>query len=80
MRVVAYRSAAYASNSYIFLLWMLGTSLVLILVAIGFLRNQIKPILRLATAAEAFGKGRDSPIPPARRARGAPGAARPSSR
>ncbi|MGO9135692.1 MAG: ATP-binding protein [Methylovirgula sp.] len=64
LRVVAYRSAAYASNSYIFLLWMLGTSLVLILVAIGFLRNQIKPILRLATAAEAFGKGRDSPFRP----------------
>ncbi len=64
LRVVAYRSAAYASNSYIFLLWMLGTSLVLILVAIGFLRNQIKPILRLATAAEAFGKGRDAPFRP----------------
>lgn len=64
LRVLAYRSAAYASNSYIFLLWMLGTSLVLILVAIGFLRNQIKPILRLATAAEAFGKGRDAPFRP----------------
>jgi two-component system osmolarity sensor histidine kinase EnvZ len=33
--------------------------LVLIVVAIGFLRNQIKPILLLADAAEAFGKGRD---------------------
>jgi two-component system osmolarity sensor histidine kinase EnvZ len=64
LRVVAYRSAAYASNSYIFLLWMLGTSFVLIAVAIGFLRNQIKPILRLATAAEAFGKGRDAPFRP----------------
>ncbi len=64
LRVVAYRSAAYASNSYIFLLWMLGTSLVLILVAIGFLRNQIKPILRLAASAEAFGKGRDAPFRP----------------
>jgi two-component system, OmpR family, osmolarity sensor histidine kinase EnvZ len=59
LRVVAYRSAAYASNSYIFLLWMLGTSLVLIVVANSFLRNQIKPILRLANAAEAFGKGRE---------------------
>ncbi|HEY1735797.1 MAG TPA: HAMP domain-containing sensor histidine kinase [Methylovirgula sp.] len=64
LRVVAYRSAAYASNSYIFLLWMLGTSTVLILVAIGFLRNQIKPILRLSNAAEAFGKGRDAPFRP----------------
>ena len=61
MRVFARRSAAYASNSEIFLLWMVGTSLVLLAVAIGFLRNQIKPILRLADAAESFGKGREAP-------------------
>jgi two-component system osmolarity sensor histidine kinase EnvZ len=61
MRVFARRSAAYASNSEIFLLWMVGTSLVLLAVAIGFLRNQIKPILRLADAAESFGKGRELP-------------------
>jgi two-component system, OmpR family, osmolarity sensor histidine kinase EnvZ len=61
MRVFALRSAAYASNSEIFLLWMVGTSLVLLAVAIVFLRNQIKPILRLADAAESFGKGRDVP-------------------
>lgn len=61
MRVLANRSSAYASNSHIFLLWMLGTSLVLLAVAILFLRNQIKPILALADAAESFGKGRDVP-------------------
>jgi two-component system osmolarity sensor histidine kinase EnvZ len=61
MRVFARRSAAYASNSEIFLLWMVGTSLVLITVAIIFLRNQIKPILKLADAAESFGKGREVP-------------------
>jgi len=59
LRVVAPRSAAYDSNSYIFILWMTGTSLVLIVVAIAFLRNQIRPILRLVRAAEAFGKGRN---------------------
>jgi two-component system, OmpR family, osmolarity sensor histidine kinase EnvZ len=59
LRVVAMRGAAYASNSHIFLLWMVGTSFVLIVVATVFLRNQIKPILSLADAAEAFGKGRD---------------------
>src|SRR5439155_544307 len=58
MRVFARRNAAYASNSHIFLLWMVGTSLVLLAVAILFLRNQIRPILTLADAAEAFGKGR----------------------
>src|SRR5262249_43314853 len=67
MRVFALRSAAYASNSEIFLLWMVGTSLVLLAVAIVFLRNQIKPILRLAAAAQAFGNGRDGPgLPPPR--------------
>ena len=61
MRVFARRSAAYASNSEIFLLWMVGTSLVLLIVAILFLRNQIKPILRLTEAVESFGKGRVVP-------------------
>jgi two-component system, OmpR family, osmolarity sensor histidine kinase EnvZ len=61
MRVFARRSAAYVSNSQIFLFWMVGTSTVLLIVAIIFLRNQIKPILRLADAAESFGKGREVP-------------------
>jgi len=58
LRVFAKRSQAYASNTHIFLLWMVGTSLVLIVIAVAFLRNQIRPILRLAEAAESFGKGR----------------------
>src|SRR5260370_1329356 len=61
MRVFAQRSAAYASNSEIFLFWMVGTSSILLIVSVLFLRNQIKPILRLADAAERFGKGRESP-------------------
>ncbi len=61
MRVFALRHAAYASNSEIFLFWMIGASLILLAVSIIFLRNQIKPILRLADAAESFGKGRDVP-------------------
>jgi len=59
MRVFALRSAAYASNSEIFLFWMVGTSSILLIVAVLFLRNQIRPILRLADAAESFGKGRE---------------------
>ncbi|GAA4533554.1 ATP-binding protein [Chelativorans composti] len=58
LRVFAKRSQAYASNTHIFLLWMVGTSLVLITIAVAFLRNQIRPILHLAEAAESFGKGR----------------------
>jgi two-component system, OmpR family, osmolarity sensor histidine kinase EnvZ len=69
MHVLARRSQTYASNSQIFLWWMLGTSSVLITIAILFLRNQIKPILRLADAADSFGKGR--PVPHDFRPRGA---------
>jgi two-component system osmolarity sensor histidine kinase EnvZ len=61
MRVFAQRSAAYASNSQIFFLWMVGTSSILLIVAVLFLRNQIRPIVRLADAAESFGKGREAP-------------------
>jgi two-component system, OmpR family, osmolarity sensor histidine kinase EnvZ len=69
LRVFAKRSQAYASNTHIFLLWMVGTSLVLLGIAILFLRNQIRPIQTLAEAAESFGKGR--PLPRDFRPRGA---------
>jgi two-component system osmolarity sensor histidine kinase EnvZ len=69
LRVFVRRSQAYASNTHIFLLWMVGTSLVLLTIAIPFLRNQIRPILQLTEAAESFGKGR--PMPPNFRPRGA---------
>jgi two-component system, OmpR family, osmolarity sensor histidine kinase EnvZ len=61
MRVFAPRAEAYNSNSLIFLMWMVLTSVVVLTIAIAFLRNQIKPIVRLADAAEAFGKGREAP-------------------
>jgi two-component system osmolarity sensor histidine kinase EnvZ len=69
LRFTAQRGQTYASNSHIFLIWMVGTSVVLLTVAILFLRNQIRPILRLAEAADAFGKGR--PVPSDFRPRGA---------
>ena len=69
LRFVASRNQTDASNSHIFLLWMVGSSVILLTVAILFLRNQIRPILRLAEAADEFGKGR--PIPEDFRPRGA---------
>jgi len=57
LRVFVPRKQAYASNTHIFLLWMAGASVVLLTIAILFLRNQIRPIQRLADAAERFGKG-----------------------
>ncbi len=69
LRVFAPRNSAYASNTHIFLVWMVGTSLVLMIIAILFLRNQIRPIQALAAAAEGFGRGQ--PMPPDFRPRGA---------
>ena len=59
LRFVTRRTLAYEPNVHIFILWMLVASIVLVTIAILFLRNQIRPILRLAEAAEDFGKGRD---------------------
>lgn len=69
LRIITRRSQTYASNSHIFVVWMVGTALVLLAAAILFMRNQIRPIQRLAYAAEQFGKGR--PAPPNFRPRGA---------
>ena len=59
IRVFARRNQTYASNSHIFLVWMIGSSLILMTIAILFLRNQIRPIQHLANAAQDFGKGRE---------------------
>lgn len=59
LRVLTTRKRVTSSTTYIFIMWMVGTSLILLAVAILFLRNQIRPIRRLAEAAEEFGKGRD---------------------
>jgi two-component system, OmpR family, osmolarity sensor histidine kinase EnvZ len=64
LRLVTRRALAYEANAHIFVLWMLGAMIVLLTVAIIFLRNQIRPILRLAKAAEDFGKGRDLDFSP----------------
>jgi two-component system, OmpR family, osmolarity sensor histidine kinase EnvZ len=64
LRLVTRRALAYEANAHIFVLWMLGAMIVLLTVAIIFLRNQIRPILRLARAAEDFGKGRNLDFSP----------------
>lgn len=64
LRMLVTRTHAYASNSYIFFMWMAIASIIILAIATSFLRNQIKPILRLANAAEEFGKGRDVQFSP----------------
>jgi two-component system osmolarity sensor histidine kinase EnvZ len=52
----------YSYTNYIFVMWMVGSSLVLLAIATLFLRNQVKSLRRLAAAADGFGKGRHVPF------------------
>jgi two-component system osmolarity sensor histidine kinase EnvZ len=61
LRVLAPRDRAFATQGHIFVLWMAVATLVLTTVAVLFIRNQVRAIERLATAAEAFGRGADDP-------------------
>ncbi|MBF0307373.1 MAG: HAMP domain-containing protein [Alphaproteobacteria bacterium] len=61
LSVTASRKRLFSSTTYIFVLWMLGMSLVLIGVATVFMRNQVRSVRRLAAAADSFGKGHDVP-------------------
>jgi two-component system osmolarity sensor histidine kinase EnvZ len=59
------RKHLYVGTLYLFLIWLLGTAVILFGIAALFLRNQVRGIRRLAVAAEAFGMGRDpGPIRP----------------
>ncbi len=59
------RKRLYTSMIYVFVLWLVGTGVLLYGIAALFMRNQVRAIRRLAKAAEAFGMGRDQgPIRP----------------
>lgn len=57
MRIIAPRERAVATQAHIFVVWLLAATVLLMSVAILFIRNQVRAIERLAAAAEAFGRG-----------------------
>ncbi|WP_372707079.1 ATP-binding protein [Brevundimonas sp.] len=57
LRIIAPRERAVATQAHIFVLWLLIATVLLMGVAILFIRNQVRAIERLADAAEAFGRG-----------------------
>jgi two-component system osmolarity sensor histidine kinase EnvZ len=61
LAVLVPRDRVTVSKPDLFILWMVGASTILIGIAILFLRNQVRPIERLARAADSFGKGRAVP-------------------
>ncbi len=65
LEIEAPRKRLYPTTIYLFVLWIVGTALLLFGVAFLFLRIQVRAIRRLAEAAEAFGMSRDrGPIKP----------------
>jgi two-component system, OmpR family, osmolarity sensor histidine kinase EnvZ len=61
LAVLVPRDRVTVSKPDIFIVWMVGSSIFLLGIAILFLRNQVRPIERLARAADSFGKGRAVP-------------------
>lgn len=64
LQFVVARTRVSATNPHQLLVYMIFAALLLSVLAALFLRNQIKPIRRLAQAAEAFGKGQSLPLNP----------------
>ena len=61
LRVLSPERRIFTPTTEVFIGWMLGSSILLSVIALIFMRNQIRPVRRLAAAAEAFGKGRNVP-------------------
>ncbi len=59
LRVLALERRLYSSSANIFLMWVLGTSIILFAISVFFMRNQIRPIRKLAMMAERMGKGQE---------------------
>jgi two-component system osmolarity sensor histidine kinase EnvZ len=51
------KSKIRSTSGRIFALWITIPSLIFLIISIIFLRNQVRPIIQLAQAAERFGKG-----------------------
>ena len=59
MAVTVARERVFTTTAYVMILWMVGASIIFFAIASLFMRNQVRPIRRLADAAEEFGKGSD---------------------
>ena len=57
LEILVPRDRVTVSEPDIFILWMVGSALILLGVAILFLRNQVRPIERLARAADSVRQG-----------------------
>lgn len=59
--VLIERKRAVTITSHFFIVWVIIFSLMMVALAVAFLNQQVRSILRLSEAARAFGRGRDAP-------------------
>ena len=59
LRIMAERDRTFSTTGHIFIVWVIGATGILIALALGFLRNQVRSILKLTEAAKSYGRGRD---------------------
>lgn len=55
------RKRVMVITAHIFIVWSVGFSALLLATSYAFLRNQVRSILQLSAAADAFGRGEDAP-------------------
>jgi two-component system osmolarity sensor histidine kinase EnvZ len=53
------RKRAVAITAHIFIVWSIGFSILLLATSYAFLRNQVRSMIELAHAADAYGRGED---------------------
>ena len=59
LSVKAFRDRVQARSGPLFVLWIFGATAFLVIVSIVFIRNQVRPIEKLAAAMMQFGRGED---------------------
>ena len=55
------KNRLYSESAFVFLLWMIFASLILLLFSYFFMNKQLLPLRRLSIIAETFGRGLDAP-------------------
>lgn len=58
LHVEVVRKRLFSGTIYLFVIWLVGSSLLLFLMAALFMRNQVRALRKISAAAEAFGMGR----------------------
>lgn len=57
LNIVASKKRLISPSTYIYLLWVIGSTIILLIVSLLFMKNQLRPIKRLSVIADKFGRG-----------------------